>query len=188
MVQERYSAVAIILHWVIALGILVQILMGLAMMHLKMPIMLKFQLFQLHKSIGITVLLAVLLRIFWRLTHRPPALHMALPKLERLAADGTHFTLYLFMLGLPLTGWALVSVSPFNIPTVLYGFLPWPNMPIVSALPGKQNADAVMTFVHSRLGFVLIGLIVLHVAAALRHRFLLRDKIFQRMLLTSTRK
>ena len=188
MMQERYSAVAIVLHWVIALGILVQIVMGLVMMHLQMPIMLKFELYQLHKSVGITLLIAVLLRIVWRLTHRPPALPAALPKLERLAADTTHLTLYLFLLGLPLTGWALVSVSPLNIPTVLYGLLPWPNMPVLAALPDKRDADAVITFIHSRLGFVLIGLIALHVAAALRHHFLLRDNILQRMLPTLTRK
>jgi cytochrome b561 len=79
LVPVRYNTVAIILHWVIALGILIQIAMGLAMTHLTIPIMLKFQLYQLHKSVGITVLFAVLLRVVWRFTHRPPPLPTEMP-------------------------------------------------------------------------------------------------------------
>ena len=182
MAQDRYDSVAITLHWVIALGILVQIVLGLGMMHLAIPIMLKFRLYQLHKSIGITVLLAVALRILWRLTHRPPPLPGAMPALERRAAGATHAALYFFMLALPLTGWALVSVSPYNIPTVLYGLIPWPDLPVFSTLTDKHRADAIMSFIHSRLAFVLMGVLALHAAAALRHHFLLRDGILRRML------
>jgi len=179
--KARYDSVAITLHWVIALGILVQIAMGLAMAHLSIPIHLKFQLYQLHKSLGITVLFAVALRVLWRLTHRPPALPEAMPVLERRAAAGTHFLLYFFMLAMPLTGWALVSVSPYNIPTVLYGLLPWPDLPILSTLSDKHAADAVMTFIHSWLAYILIGVFALHAAAALRHHFWLRDDTLRRM-------
>src|SRR5580698_11625069 len=105
--QNRYNTVAIILHWVIALGILVQIIMGLAMTNLAISIGLKFTLYQLHKSIGITVLLAVLLRVAWRFTYTPPALPETMPKLEQHAASATHFALYVLMLAIPFTGWAL---------------------------------------------------------------------------------
>jgi len=182
LLQARYNTVAIILHWVIALGILVQIVMGFAMMHLTLPILLKFQLYQLHKSIGITVLLAVPLRIIWRVLHRPPALPTEMPVLERRAAAGTHVGLYAFMLALPLTGWALVSVSPYNIPTVLYGLIPWPDMPVLATLADKNIADSIISFVHSRLAFMLIAVLALHIGAALRHQFLLRDGILRRML------
>ena len=129
IVRSRYDAVAIILHWTIGLGILALIAIGLTMTHLGLAPMAKFQLYQLHKSIGITVLLAVLLRLLWRLTHRPPPLP-AMPPLEKAAAEGTHRLLYLLMLVIPLSGWALVSVSPFNLPTVLYGVVPWPHLPV----------------------------------------------------------
>ncbi len=182
MSKDRYDSVAITLHWVIALGIIVQIVMGLAMTHLTIPILLKFQLYQLHKSIGITVLFAVVLRVLWRLTHRPPALPGAMPAMERRAASGAHAALYFFMLALPFTGWALVSVSPYNIPTVLYGLVPWPDLPVFSSIANKQHADDVLSFIHSRLSFILIGLLALHAVAALRHHFWLRDGILRRML------
>ena len=156
--------------------------MGLAMTHLNIPILLKFQLYQLHKSVGITVLLAVPLRIIWRLMHRPPALPTEMSLLERRAAEGTHIVLYAIMLALPFTGWALVSVSPYNIPTVLYGLIPWPDLPVFATLTDKQTADNVMTFIHSRLAYVLIAAVALHISAALRHHFLLRDGILRRML------
>jgi cytochrome b561 len=116
------------------------------------------------------------------LMHRPPALPATMPVLERRAAEGTHIALYAFMLALPLTGWALVSVSPYNIPTVLYGLIPWPDLPILSTLADKHTADSIMTFIHSRLAYILIIMLAIHIGAALRHHFLLRDGILRRML------
>ena len=178
---ERYHLVAIILHWVIALGILVLIAMGLGMTHLGLAPMAKFQLYQLHKSIGITVLLAVLLRILWRLTHRPPPLP-AMPPLEKAAAEGTHWLLYILMLAIPLSGWALVSVSPFNLPTVLYGVLPWPHLPVLPELTDKAAVEAVVKLIHGKLAWALTAIIALHAGAALRHHFILRDGVLRRIL------
>ncbi len=180
--RVRYDTVAMTLHWVIAFGILLQIFMGLVMVHLAIPIGLKFQLYQLHKSIGITVLFAVALRLVWRLTHRPPALPETMPALEKTAAGATHFLLYAFMLALPFTGWIVVSVSPYNIPTVLYGIIPWPDLPWFSTLADKQTADTIAQFIHDWLGYIIIGILLLHILAALRHHFLLRDNILRRML------
>jgi cytochrome b561 len=178
---ERYHLVAIILHWVIALGILALIAMGLGMTHLGLAPMAKFRLYQLHKSIGITVMLAVLLRILWRLTHRPPPLP-AMPPLEKAAAEGTHGLLYILMLVVPLSGWALVSVSPFNLPTVLYGLVPWPHLPVLPELTDKTQVEAVVKFVHGKLAWSLTAIIALHAGAALRHHFILRDGILRRIL------
>jgi cytochrome b561 len=177
----RYNTVSIALHWLIALGILALVAIGLSMTHLNPAPMLKFQLYQLHKSIGITVLLAVLLRVIWRLTHKPPPLP-EMPPIEKAAAKATHGLLYLLMLGIPLTGWALVSVSVLNLPTVLYGVMPWPHLPILSEITNKAPVEAVMKFIHGKLAWVLIALIVLHAGAALRHHFILRDGILRRML------
>jgi cytochrome b561 len=179
--QTRYNTVAIVLHWLIALGILALIAIGLAMTHLDLAPMLKFQLYQLHKSIGITVLLAVLLRILWRLGHRPPPLP-DLDRLEKRAAEGVHGLLYFLMVALPLTGWALVSVSPFNLPTVLYNMVPWPHLPILATLTDKAPVEGVMKFIHGKLGWMFGTFILLHAAAALRHHFILRDGILRRML------
>ena len=179
--MPRYTSVAIVLHWLIALGILALIGIGLAMVHLTLAPLTQFQLYQLHKSIGITVLLAVLLRILWRLFHRPPPLP-AMPRLEKAAAEGTHLLLYILMVVLPVTGWALVSVSPFNLPTVLYGLVPWPHLPVLATLKDRAPVEAVMKLIHGKLGWLLLALVLLHAGAGLRHHFVLRDGVLRRML------
>ena len=174
--------VAIILHWVMALGVAVLAVMGLVMVHANLDPMRQFQLYQLHKSIGITVLLAAVLRLGWRLTHRPPALPAAMPPIERAAASGSHVMLYMFLLALPFTGWALVSSSVFNIPTVLYGVVPWPDLPVLPALANKAQAEDVLKHVHAYGAYALIALVGLHAAAALRHHFFIKDDVLHHML------
>ena len=179
---KRYDPVAMILHWVMALGIVALAVMGLYMVHGKPDPARLFQLYQLHKSIGITVLLTAVIRLGWRLWRRPPLLSPgAQSPLERRAANGVHWTLYGFLLLLPLTGWALVSVSVFDIPTVLYGVVPWPHLPILSALENKEPAEAVFKLIHAYGAWALIALVAVHAAAAIRHG-LRRDGIMGRML------
>ena len=86
------------------------------------------------------------------------------------------------MLGMPLVGWALVSASPLNIPTVLYGVLPWPHLPVFSTLPNKAPVEATLKLVHAYGAFVLIAVVLLHAAAALRHHVVLRDDVLRRMI------
>jgi cytochrome b561 len=182
MPRTRYGAVAIGLHWLIALGILALIAIGLAMTHIGLGPMAKFQLYQLHKSIGITVLFATMVRVLWRLIHRPPPLPVTMPPLERRAAEGAHVALYVFLFFLPLTGWALVSASPFNIPTVLYGLIPWPHLPVLSTLADKAPVEHLLKLIHGKGAWLLIALAAIHAGAAFRHHFILRDGIMQRML------
>lgn len=179
---HRYSLVAIILHWVMALGIAALAIMGLVMVHLKLEPMRLFQLYQLHKSIGITVLLAAFLRLGWRLTHRPPGLPDDMPPLERTAAAGGHLMLYILLFALPLSGWAMVSSSVFNIPTVLYGLIPWPDLPIFSTFADKAPVEATLKLVHAYAAYALIALVGVHAAAAFRHHFIIKDDILLRML------
>jgi cytochrome b561 len=179
---HTYSRVAIILHWVMALGIAALAAMGLVMTHLKLEPMRLFQMYQMHKSIGITVLLAAFLRLAWRLSHRSPDLPETMPAVEKTAAAAGHFLLYAFMFALPLTGWALVSASMLNIPTVLYGILPWPDLPFLASLDDKALAEALLKLVHAYGAYALIALVAVHTAAALRHHFIIRDDVLSRML------
>jgi len=179
--STRYSNVAIALHWLMALGFLALIVIGLSMTHLGLAPMTKFKLYQLHKSIGVTIMLLALCRIAWRLTHRPPALP-DMPPLERFAAEAAHVLLYVLMLALPLTGWALVSASPFNLPTVLFGVIPWPHLPFLADLEDKASAEAILKFIHDKLAWAVIALIAVHAGAALRHHIILRDDVLARML------
>jgi cytochrome b561 len=182
MRPSRYTLVAIILHWVMALGILALAGIGLAMTHLKLDPLKLFQLYQLHKSIGITILLAAILRLAWRLANRPPALPSSMTQFARKAAEGSHFFLYLFLIALPLTGWALVSASVLDIPTVLYGVVPWPHLPILSTLDNKKPVEDALKLVHAYGAWALIALVAAHAGAALHHHFIARDDVLRRML------
>jgi cytochrome b561 len=132
----EYDAVAKLLHWHIAAFVLGLIGLGLTMTRTG-GLALKFELYQLHKSMGITVLMLMMLRIAWRLFLPPPDLP-AMPGWERGAARSTHLLLYPMLLALPLSGWAMVSATlpPFNIPTVIYKAIPWPH------IPGIENLSA----------------------------------------------
>lgn len=181
--SHRYGWVAIVLHWTIGLGILAMLVMGLAMAHAPLSPLIKFKLFQLHKSVGITILIAAALRLLWRLAHRPPPLPGAMPRWEKGAAESTHVLLYGLMIGMPLVGWALVSASPLNIPTMLYGLVRWPHIPVTAWFGwNKVQASAVLDTVHAYGAYVLIALILLHAGAALRHHFVLRDPVLRRMI------
>ncbi len=168
-VQQRYSTVAVWLHWIIALAIAFQLALGFAMPKNESG----FALYQFHKSVGIAILLLTLVRLGWRLTHRPP------PAVEGgfsgFLAKAVHVGLYVFMIGAPLTGWALVSTDPLNIPTVLFGAIPWPHLPLPAGI-----AEA-MEGAHGLLAWLGVLLFLLHVAGALRHQFLLRDGLLSRI-------
>jgi len=178
----RYSSVAILLHWLIALAILALLVMGFEMTSLPLGSHLQFVLYQLHKSVGITVLLLSLIRLGWRLSHKAPALPAHMPAWEQALAHLGHFALYGLMLGMPLEGWALVSASVWNIPTVLYGVIPLPHLPVFSTLADKKSAEELLKLLHQAAAWVMIATVVGHAAAALRHHFLIHDDVLTRML------
>jgi cytochrome b561/polyisoprenoid-binding protein YceI len=178
----RYSRIAILLHWLIAAAILFEVGLGWRMDGPRGA--QTFAVYQLHKSVGITILMLTLLRIGWRLTHRAPALSVHLKAWERGLAHFTHFGFYGLMLGLPLTGWLMVSTSKTAVPTILYGLIPWPHFPgtvgASAALRGTLNniGDAG----HHLLILGTFGLFALHVAGALKHHFFDRGDDFARMM------
>jgi cytochrome b561 len=187
---ERYTAVAMLLHWLTAAGIAALIVIGLIMTQLTAQIsqMEIFTLYQLHKSIGITVLLLVVVRVVWRLTHRPPPLPDEMTPAEKGAAHGLHWLLYAFMIGMPLTGWAVVSSSPFNLPTVLFNLVPWPDLPVLPTLANKAAVSHVLGWVHAYGSWILIVLLAVHIGAALRHHVIKRDPVLTRMIPVVVRK
>ncbi|HVI51924.1 MAG TPA: cytochrome b [Candidatus Sulfotelmatobacter sp.] len=180
--RSRYTLVAILLHWLIAAAILALLVMGFEMTSLPLGSHLQFVLYQLHKSVGITVLVLSLLRLGWRLSHRPPALPAHMPAWEQAVAHLGHFGLYVLMIGMPLEGWALVSASVFNIPTVLYGVIPLPHLPVLSTLADKKPVEDVLKLLHEAAAWVMIATLLGHVGAALRHHFLIHDDVLTRML------
>jgi cytochrome b561 len=180
--DDRYTNVAIALHWLIAALVLINIYLGLA--HESVDRATMREMMWWHKSIGLSVLLLTLVRLAWRLTHRVPPLPADTPRWQAIAARASHWAFYLLLLAIPLAGWLLTSASPRNSPIPFFGLFDWPFIPWVHDLPTDEAKSLAGTFadVHERLAFLAIGLIVLHVGAALHHIFLRKDKVGHHML------
>ncbi len=181
-----YTRTAKFLHWVIGLAILFMLALGWGMGFVPREAQttglmaalfgsgpLKVVLINLHKSTGIVILLLSLLRIIWRVLHKAPPLPAHFSPLERRVMHAVHGLLYLGMIGLPLTGWALSSTSPYKI--TLYGLFPWPNLPLIGNLDAKDAIHDAMKESHETGAIILAALVALHVAAALKHHFIGKD-------------
>ncbi len=175
--NTRYTGVAIALHWILAVAILTAFGVGLTLEGMPLSAA-KLKLINWHKWAGVTILFLSVLRLLWRLTHRPPALpaeiERAMPGWQRVAFHGTHHLMYLLFFVVPLAGWAYSSARGY--PIVWLGVLPLPDfVPVDKAL-----ANAIKPW-HAASAFALMGLVGLHVAAALKHQFIDKDGLLQRM-------
>jgi cytochrome b561/polyisoprenoid-binding protein YceI len=183
MAQERrrYTLVAVAFHWVIAAAIVIQILIGLRMGSGHSAT--TYALFQLHKSIGITILILSLGRLAWRVANPPPPAPLGQPRWERIASKVVHVGFYVAMIGLPLTGWLIVSSSRTNIPTMLYGLFPWPHAPGVAELPAasKHVVNLASSASHQLLVKLVYALLALHLGAVAKHQLMDRDEVFAHM-------
>lgn len=174
----RYSGVAVAFHWLLALAIVGAFGVGLYMTGLSMsPTRLK--LYNWHKWAGVTILALSALRLLWRLVHRPPplpaAIAHAMPAWQKMAHHATHGLLYLLFFAVPLIGWAYSSAAGF--PIVFLGLWQLPDFVPVS----KELAEAIKPW-HEITAFAMAGLVVLHVAGALKHHIVDRDGLLSRML------
>ena len=171
--QARYSRGAIALHWIIALLILGNFVGAWLSEDLPRPE--KMEMMGYHKAFGLLILGLTVLRLVWRLMHRPPPLIETLKAWEAALAKVTHGLLYFLMLAIPLSGWVMSSAKGFQ--TVWFGVLPLPD------LVGKDKAlGALLAEVHETLSWVLVAAVVAHAAAALKHHFIDRDDVLARML------
>lgn len=174
MTSERYSRIAIFLHWAIALALAFQLALGWRLEDIpKGPAL--FAAYQLHKSVGITILLLTLARLAIRVMRSPPGLMIDSLWAARLAR-AVHWLFYGVLLLGPLTGWILVSTARIELPTLLFGIVPWPHLPLSHAL--HEPAEGV----HKAVAWIGLGLFVLHVAGALRHQFVKDENILGRMV------
>ena len=175
----RYTAVAVVLHWLMAAAIILMLAMGLYMTSDLPDRAAKFQIFQLHKSVGIVLLWLIAVRLAWRLAHRAPELAGPYPKWERALATLGHAALYILMVAMPLSGWLLVSASPLGLPTILFqSGIEWPHVPGVG---GNEQVGAAAGFTHYWLAWLLIAGIAGHVLAVVKHWLVDRENILVRM-------
>jgi cytochrome b561 len=171
---RRYTATAIALHWLVALMVVCSAALGLYMVDLPLS-PAKLEYYSWHKWTGVSIFILAVLRVLWRLTHAVPPLPPAMPRWERGAAAASHLLLYVLVIVIPLSGWLMSSA--LGVKTVYLGVLPLPDLVAKDKLLGEQ-----LKLVHAGLNWTLAVLVGLHVAAALRHHFVARDDVLQRML------
>jgi cytochrome b561 len=173
-----------VLHWVIALLILCNVVLGLSAE--SWPDDWVRPVVDTHKSIGITILGLVLLRILWRVSHQPPPLPREFPSWERMAAHVAHFLLYLLMIALPLSGWAHDSAwkDAATHPMQYFNLFEWPRIGfIMSVDPAiKDSLHARLGTLHTWLGYALYALLAMHIGGALKHQWLDRQSVIKRMV------
>ncbi|WP_319772041.1 cytochrome b [Breoghania sp.] len=180
--KSGYGLIAILFHWSMALLMFGVFGLGLYMHELPQFEERTFALYQLHKSFGFTILALVVLRLMWRFANPAPRLPGAMPLWEKAAAHGAHAVLYALMFAIPLSGWLMVSASPWGIPTVLFDTIPVPHLPVPGFLGAKEAAESVMKEVHELLAWAMIVLVAFHAAAAIKHHLIARDDTLRRML------
>ena len=172
---RRYSNAAVAIHWTTVVLVLFQIWLGLSFADMAQGPE-RGQLFTWHKTLGALILLVTLVRLTYRLANPPPAFSPDLPKWERLSGVWNHRLFYILLIALPIGGYLAVSGHSKGPTTELVGGIRIPVLPGVSEQMGELAAN-----VHSAAAFLLIGLIVLHAAAALKHQFIDRKPVSGRM-------
>ncbi len=172
--EQRYGSVAQVLHWVMALLIIIMIVLGLYMVRLPINAT-KLKLYGYHKALGVLVLMLACLRLSWRLINQNPRLPNEMPTWQKLAAHGVHYAFYFFMFALPLTGWMLSSAS--GLPVSFFGLFLLPDL-----ISPNEHWRFLLQTAHQWLGYGLLLALCAHVGAALQHHFINKDDILKRML------
>jgi len=172
--ENHYGAMAILLHWGMALLIIGLLGEGLYMVNLPISLQ-KLKLFGWHKEYGVLVLILVCFRLGWRLTNSVPALPINLPKWQKIAARMAHWSFYVFMFAMPITGWLITSAA--GLPVSFFGWITLPDLIV-------PNTDLRIFFteIHQWLAYGLIAVICLHMGAAFKHHFINKDNVLRGML------
>ena len=170
----RYSAVAQGFHWLIAALIVTQFTLGWVADDLPLGLH-KLAVLARHKSFGMTVLMLAVLRLLWRIGHRPPELPAGMSKVERLLAKGTHIFFYVLLFVMPLTGWMMSSAKNYSVSW--FGRFTWPDL-----IGKNEQAFDLLRMTHRSLSWLLFAIATLHILAALKHHFWNKDDVLTRML------
>ena len=168
----RYTRTAMLLHWLLALAIVVSFVVGLQMVDMKMSVF-RLKLYNWHKWAGICILALSAARLLWRLFHPPPP-PPPMRAWQQRVAHATHLLLYALFFATPLLGWAYSSAAGF--PVVVFGVLPLPDW----VSPGKELAELIKPW-HGWAAKAMAVLVLLHVAGALKHQLVDRDGLLRRM-------
>ncbi len=184
----RYGNVAMSFHWLIAILVIANLCVGLYMGDLPRSDPMKFTIFQIHKSIGLTVLVLSILRLLWRLVNPVPPLPEGMNPALKFGARISHFLLYFLIVFIPLTGYIMVSASPLGNGTSYFFLFDWPNLPLFAGMTRAQLHPIHETWetAHVVLAWSAIVLIPIHIGAALYHGMIRRDGVLSRMWFGTT--
>jgi len=171
----HYTRPAIALHWLVALLIIANFLLGLTMVDIPGLTPTKLKYFSWHKWLGITILGLACLRLVWRLTHTPPAYPATMPGWQKQLAHLMHALLYLLIFAIPLSGYFYSLAA--GVPVVYLGIVPLPVL-----IAPDQALKALLKPVHYWLNMIMLAMLCLHILAALKHQFIDKDRTLQRML------
>ncbi len=172
--SDRWGVLSQLFHWLIVALIVLQVTLASLADDLP-PGVKKLGLLARHKSVGITILMLVILRLLWRSLNLTPLLPTTLKPYERMLARLTHAALYVLLFAMPLSGWMMSSARGF--PVSWFGFFTLPDL-----VPRNKSLYAAFLTTHEVLAWALAAVVTLHVAAALKHHFMLRDDVLRRML------
>jgi len=171
MSGERFNLTARVLHWTMSPLILAMLFVGVAMVA---SVVNRPWLVDLHRPIGIAILLLAIVRLINRLRHKPPPLPADLPRWQAIAAHASHWLLYALFIAMPLIGWAMLSAGGYPI-VLLWGI----HLPPIA--PASASLQALLWTAHQYLGLAFFALILVHLAAALFHALIRRDGVFESM-------
>jgi cytochrome b561 len=172
MVHQRFTPLQRTLHWVMAVCILAMLFIGVGMVSTIAPEYLT--LVNIHKPLGILILILALIRLVVRLRYGAPPLPLDLPEPMKLAAYLSHYALYALMIAMPLIGWAMLSAAEY--PVVI-----WPGVWLPPILPLDPGLHSLLWNAHFYLAFLFFALILMHLAAGLFHALIRRDGVFDAM-------
>lgn len=181
--KPRYTAVAIVLHWLMALMLVGMVFMGWRMEDMR-DLALSGELtfaevqtyYNWHKTFGISLLVLALARLGWRFTHKVPPMPDTMKPWEKLAARGTHIGFYVVMIAVPVFGWLTASATNFPSYIANNPALQLPHLPVPDTLYEPLGS------IHGAGGWVIFGLLALHAGAALKHHFINKDDVLTRMI------
>ena len=176
---QRWGVLSQLFHWLIVVLVVLQVTLATLADDLP-PSAKKLALLARHKSVGITILMLVILRLLWRSLNPTPHLPATLKPYERVLAHSNHVLLYLLLFAMPLSGWMMSSARGF--PVSWFGFFTLPDL-----VPKNKSLYEALLTTHQTLAWVLAVVVTLHVAAAFKHHFWLRDDVLRRMLPFTTR-
>jgi cytochrome b561 len=168
----RFTLPSRLLHWLMALLILCMLFIGIGMVSTVSP--RYHELLSLHKSMGMLIFVLAAVRLINRLLSRQPPLPAGLPAWQKVLAKASHYLLYALMFALPLVGWSMLSAGGY--PALIFGHLELPAI-----LPLNAGVYAALRRTHTFLAFLLFGVFLTHLSAALFHALIRRDRVLESM-------